>query len=249
MLYRVTDLGTLGGSYSFASAVNESGEVVGQSETPGDNTVHSFRYSNGTMTDLDTFDGSNHEALGINSIGQIVGRTFFHTEQATLDDGNGIRRLGPRDAKSGAWAINDRGEVAGRPVLVQSDSITYLSSQNGIGYAINEHGVVAGYLDMPNGSRHATVFRGGLETYLGTPGGACRRHGEKSNRSPVPEPSSFVLGGIGLAVVVSAVARHRVKVVRGMTPTPHGGKDLWLTAWKASVAPKLLHAVRTVYRR
>src|SRR5690348_4355014 len=57
--YAVKGLGTLGGTESFAMALNESGQVAGYSRIPveGDNTFHAFFYSNGTMTDIGTFGG------------------------------------------------------------------------------------------------------------------------------------------------------------------------------------------------
>ena len=70
--YTVKDLGTLGGSRSDAQAINDSGEIVGGSETPsGDN--HAFLYSGGRMRDLGTLGGSSSYASGINNSGQIVG--------------------------------------------------------------------------------------------------------------------------------------------------------------------------------
>jgi probable HAF family extracellular repeat protein len=48
----LSDLGTLGGSNSVATAINKKGQVIGGSDTAGDVAWHSFLYSNATMTDL-----------------------------------------------------------------------------------------------------------------------------------------------------------------------------------------------------
>ena len=50
------DLGTLGGSYSRAYAINKTGQVVGGSLTSSEE-MHPFLYSKGTMKDLGTFGG------------------------------------------------------------------------------------------------------------------------------------------------------------------------------------------------
>ena len=51
---RVQDLGTLGGSSSWASAINDSGQVIGSSYLAGDQNRHAFLYKDGKMTDLGT---------------------------------------------------------------------------------------------------------------------------------------------------------------------------------------------------
>ena len=48
----MTDLGTLGGTNSYANAVSGDGSViVGQSQTAA-STTHAFKYTNGTMTEI-----------------------------------------------------------------------------------------------------------------------------------------------------------------------------------------------------
>ena len=64
--YTVTDLGTLGGSDSFAAGVNEFRQVVGVRLTP-DAPQRAFLYSDGTMIDLGTLGGSDSYAAGINA--------------------------------------------------------------------------------------------------------------------------------------------------------------------------------------
>src|SRR6266536_76396 len=71
----VTDLGTLGGSYSQAVAVNTLGQVVGNSGTIG-GAFHGFLWQNGTMTDLGTLGGTHIlEVAGVNDLGQVVRRS------------------------------------------------------------------------------------------------------------------------------------------------------------------------------
>ena len=73
------DLGTLGGTSSVAYGVNASGQVVGDSELPGDLVFHAFLHTAaGGMQDLNNLihPGTGFtllEATGINDLGQITG--------------------------------------------------------------------------------------------------------------------------------------------------------------------------------
>ncbi|MHB1238838.1 MAG: hypothetical protein ACYCY7_14875, partial [Gallionella sp.] len=71
---QTTDLGTLGGTYSEARSINDSGQVVGYSTTAGDANGHAFLYTPGSgMVDIGTLGGTYSEARSINDSGQVVG--------------------------------------------------------------------------------------------------------------------------------------------------------------------------------
>ena len=55
--YRLTDLGTLGGRSSIALAVNDAGQVVGQSDTAA-GVKHAFLYDGRKLKDLGVLGGT-----------------------------------------------------------------------------------------------------------------------------------------------------------------------------------------------
>ena len=70
------DIGTLGGTSSWAYGVNDHGQVVGESKVAGE--IHAFLYLDGVMRDLnDLIDPTSkwrlNKAVAINNAGQIVG--------------------------------------------------------------------------------------------------------------------------------------------------------------------------------
>ena len=96
--YKVQDLGTLGGSSSWSSAINDSGQVIGSSYLAGDQNRHAFLYKDGKMTDLGTLGGASSEAKGINKSGQVVGWS---------DNGSGVHRAFIYDSANGMMDLND----------------------------------------------------------------------------------------------------------------------------------------------
>src|SRR5829696_2238638 len=75
---QVQDLGTLGGSSSYATGINDSGQVIGDSYTSA-GEQHAFLYDVGAtpkMQDLGTLGGSSSYATGINDSGQVVGDSY-----------------------------------------------------------------------------------------------------------------------------------------------------------------------------
>ncbi len=111
----ITELGTLGGTFSDAVAINDRGQVVGVSHTASGD-LHAFFWDRGTMTDLGTLGGTFGRAVAVNARGQVAGSSLtadgpFHAffwEAGTMTD---LGTLG--GASSFANAINERGQVVG----------------------------------------------------------------------------------------------------------------------------------------
>src|SRR5882724_6250051 len=88
----IRDLGTLsGGDYSSAFAINDSGVVVGTSNTSTSTHAFSWTVIHG-LSDLGTLPDANaSSALAINNQGQIVGSSGGHAAQWS---GGSIQDLG-----------------------------------------------------------------------------------------------------------------------------------------------------------
>ena len=133
----MTDLGTLGGTFSTPLWLNDAGEVVGLATTPGDPTFHASQWTNGAITDLGTLDGDcSSVALALNSEGQIVGQSVscdFSTVRAVVWD-----KKGPHDLNN----------------LVNPGSGLQLTEPK----MINDVGQIVALGLLPNGDLHSVVL-------------------------------------------------------------------------------------------
>ena len=186
-----SDLGTLGGNYSEALALNDAGQVTGWSYTSGNQFQRAFFYSNGTMNHIGTFGGSNsYPTGGINASGQVVGRAnvtgdnsyhAFRYSNGTLTD---LGTLG--GSYSDALDINDAGQITGWAYTSNNNSQHAFRYSNGVmtdlgtlggthSYpqaGINASGQIAGYSYVANNaSYHAFLHTGNAMVDLGTLGG------------------------------------------------------------------------------
>ncbi len=134
----LTDLGTLGGNSSTATAINAGGQVAGYSDL-ADGSQHAFLYSNGVMRDLGTLGGANSEATAINAGGEIVGfsDTPYGSWHAFLYSGGFMLDLGTLGGPhSIALGINSSGQVVGYSGLAGGANNAFIYS-NGVMTALN----------------------------------------------------------------------------------------------------------------
>lgn len=157
--YNVTDLGTLGGTWSHPLSVNQSGQVVGDSDNGVE--VHAFLYTSGAMNDLGTLQGHHYSVgLDVNNAGWVVGNSAFLNAPQYGD--------------------------TTRPVLFRNGTVTYLGSLSGgdnYGQAmgINNAGQVVGISRRQDGATHAFLWSGGVMTDLGSLGGYGFSHAYSIN--------------------------------------------------------------------
>ncbi len=116
---RMVDLDTLGGSCAFAYALNNSGQVVGESTIDEDQDDHPFIWKQGKMMkDLGTLGGTHGFATWLNNSGIVVGAATNKGNQALLaflwkdDEMTDLGTL-PGNACSISDAINSSGQVVG----------------------------------------------------------------------------------------------------------------------------------------
>jgi probable HAF family extracellular repeat protein len=117
----MVDLGTLGGTSGSPSALNNRGEVVGQSNLAGDLTSHPFLWTKtSAMQDLGTLGGNNGVTNWINDAGAIAGKADLpgplpQNHDAVLWRHGSMIDLGtlPGDTCANAYYVNNRGQVVG----------------------------------------------------------------------------------------------------------------------------------------
>lgn len=133
----VLDLGTLPtGLISFANGINQSGQMTGYSEQPGN--FSAFLHSGGTMQDLGPLLRSTSSfGQAINQSGQVTGVAFFYDVNASHAflyslSGGGIN-LGTLPGGNFSWgyAINQSGQVTGMSTSSAPYSHAFLFS-NGV---------------------------------------------------------------------------------------------------------------------
>ncbi len=157
-----------GTNQSFATGINNSGQVVGYASLHPDGPYGggksvAFLYSGGVMTGLGFLPaGTWSSANGLNNGGQVVGsadNSSGHSEAFLYSDGvmSGLGSL-PGYTDSVAQAINDRGQIAGYATDPSGNTQAFLYSDGamiGLGFlpggsgstanALNKKGQIVGY--------------------------------------------------------------------------------------------------------
>jgi probable HAF family extracellular repeat protein len=140
---KATDLGNLGGKTGQAGGnialdINIQGQVVGNSDLPGDTTFHAFLWTRRTgMQDLGTLSGDVASlSISINDDGSVVGASLdanfnpraFLWEKGLMTDLNTlIAGDSPLYLLTGC-SINSRGEITGLGLTSTGEIHTYLAT-------------------------------------------------------------------------------------------------------------------------
>jgi probable HAF family extracellular repeat protein len=195
----LVDLGTLGGGgglngggYTYSTAMNDSGTIVGQSNVTS-TVAHAFVYANGHMSDLGSL-GSNSLASAINSSGQIVGSSVnlngytraFQMVNGTMTD------LDPGNLAydSYASAINDSGQIvvvtneAWHQVQVSRNKLLWVAYRGSTWYTL--------------------VYNGGINTNIGNLGAAIGTFGGGLNKYGDVVGMTYVASSVQHAFLVHA---------------------------------------------
>ena len=212
---KITNLGTLGGAFSFGNAMNNLGQVAGLALNAvpdpfsylglGTET-HAFSWRGGAMQDLGTLGGPDSWASSVNERGQVAGWAYTNstpnattgvpTQDPFLWSEGKMRDLGTLGGTLGVVgalnnsgsgrALNNGGQVIGTSNL--AGDLTHhafmwergvlrdlgtLGGPNSEAYWMNETGVVVGRADVPgdSGNHHAVVWKDGFIADLGVPEG------------------------------------------------------------------------------
>jgi probable HAF family extracellular repeat protein len=185
------NLGSLGGGVTSPHALNEAGQVVGDSYTSAGD-AHAFLWQNGVMRDLGTLGAPFQSgqvlssATGINAVGQIVGwaptsADLIGSRRAFLWENGRMTRLASLDRGfSMATGINavrrvvgQFGSPNGKAFRWQDGVVRSLGTLGGTSSSASaiSGGRIVGWSFNASGQQRGFLWQSGVMTNLGTLGG------------------------------------------------------------------------------
>jgi probable HAF family extracellular repeat protein len=168
-----TDLGTLDNQASYATAINDSGVVVGYIATTRGTPLTAVEWKDGQLVNLGTFGAIGSEAVAVNDAGDVLVETtnaFGLPTGSVLVRGGGVVTIPGEEAR----AIDDDGQVLGssnhRSFVWRSGATTLLPTSDGPGPPYGTPNTILGdwavgdeYVRLPSGkhSSHAVLWHRG----------------------------------------------------------------------------------------
>ena len=194
ILYNIIDLGTLGGEESYASSINDAGQIVGYSYHATNHRRAAFIWdSNDGMRDITPGEEESY-ARALNNAGQVVGYSYTASGEEysfIWDSTNGLRNLGI--GRKRPMAINDLGQFVSYAMTeIEFDELAilalraFLHTEGDAGvdlgtlggfassaFGINDLGQVVGCscFSPSSQSMHAFIWENSIMRDLGTLGG------------------------------------------------------------------------------
>jgi probable HAF family extracellular repeat protein len=171
--YMVTDLGTLGGTFSIGFGINAAGQVAGVSDPPG-SLFRAFSYD-GTMHNLGSLGGLSSYGYDINDAGHVTGHSLTSgnaADHAFLHNGTTMHDLGTLGGTDSVGnGINNSGHVTGRSHTSNNEfnhaflydgtmhDLGTLGGPYSEGIAINNVGQVTGVSSLDvSGPQHSFIW-------------------------------------------------------------------------------------------
>jgi probable HAF family extracellular repeat protein len=243
------DVGTLGGTCGLPNALNNEGQVVGQSDLKGDVFYHPFLWKKGMNEpqDLGTLGGNYGGANWENDAGEVVGWANLPGDQVNhallWKKGKKMKDLGvlKGDKCDIAWGINSKAQIIGdsgdcssnvprRSFFWENGSIYDLSSVFPPGHFqwsdavfINDSGEIAGNGVLQNGDARAFLLipcEAGAKGCKGlTPGEAAYSPAISQNPTTMTEASPSTTWRMGVMR-----GRLGVRYPHGVPQSGSGGK-------------------------
>lgn len=211
----LTNLGTLGGSWSSAYGINSAGETAGTSLT-SQGVFHAFFSGGNALVDLGTLGGQNSYGMAVNANGAVVGnsQTSQGYANAFAWNGKSMTDLGTLGGtQSYANAVNQAGEVVGSSyasdgtlhgfvysngVMIDLNSLLPVSSgwMIDVAYSVNDRGDILAEATLGGQLYAVDLIRSSDTTQFA------------AAVVSTPEPGACALVGLGL-IALAQLQRKR----------------------------------------